>query len=563
MFLTGPAEAVEIDVRVTGLEDSHRTNVMSNLSMVRYQGLPDLTETMVQRLHTRAPEEIRAALQPFGHYEPTIESSLEFRGERWVATYAVTPGPPVRIEAVEFGITGAGENLPAFALPEWAPRPGDRLRHAVYARLKAHLLDTAANAGYLDGRFTRAEMRVSVERRSAVLVLHFETGERYRFGAITLEQDILDDDFIARYVQFEDGDPYSVNDLLTLQYALTDSEYFSVVDVEARREDAVDNSIPVTVSMEPRARHRYTVGVGYATDTGPRGILGFENRRVNARGHRLRADLKLSRVLTSIETRYLIPLENPVWERFTLASALAREELGDIETERAEVVGAYTTRTGRRQRTLTARVLRERDDLAGGASSRTQLIPGVEWTISAGDTGKRPRHGHRLLIAMDASDPAIGSATRFLRARVRGRLMRPVGEVDRFIMRGEVGAAYADDLTRLIASQRFFAGGDQSVRGYGYNDLGPVDVNGDIVGGRYLVTFGAEWEHWLTENWGVALFADTGNAFNDFDEGFKTGVGIGARWQLPFGVVAFDLAHPLDDPGGRAVRFHLNLGSDL
>lgn len=536
---------------------------MSNLSMVRYQGLPDLTETMIQRLHTRAPAEVRTALQPFGHYEPTIESSLELRGERWAARYRVTPGPPVRIETVEFEIAGAGKDLPAFKLPDWTPRPGDRLRHAIYERLKAHLLDAAANTGYLDGKFTHSEMRVSVERRAAVLVLHFETGERYRFGAITLEQDILDEDFVARYVQFDDGDPYSVHDLLTLQYALTDSEYFSVVDVEARREDAVDNVIPVSVMMEPRARHRYTIGFGYATDTGPRGLLGFENRRVNRLGHRLHADLKLSQVLTSIETRYLIPLANPVWERFTLAGVLAREELGDIETERAEIVAAYTTRERRRQRTLTARILRERDDLAGGASSRTQLIPGVEWTISAGDTGKRPRHAHRLLIAVAGSDPAIGSATRFLRARVRGRLMRPVGEVDRFIARGEIGAAYAEDLTRLLASQRFFAGGDQSVRGYGYNDLGPVDVNGDVTGGRYLVTFGVEWEHWLTENWGFAVFADTGNAFNDFDEGFNTGVGIGARWQLPFGVVAFDLAHPLDDPGGRAVRFHLNLGGDL
>lgn len=557
------AATTEIEVRIEGVENAMRDNVVAALSMERYRELPELNETMVRRLHARARDEVATALQPFGYYEPVIESELELRGSRWIATYRITPGVPVRIESIDVAVTGPGRESPVFAVPPWAPKPGDPLRHAAYERLKSHYLNAAANNGYLDARFTTHAMRVSVAAKSATIELRFETGERYRFGPITLQQDILDPDFVERYLQFEQGDPYSVGELLSLQYALTDSEYYGVVEVDARRENAVNLEIPVTVTMEPRARHRYTVGFGYATDTGPRGILGFENRRVNARGHRLHSDLKLSQVLQSLETRYLIPLENPVWERFTLAGAVAREEVGDIQTERVELVGAYTTREDRRQRTLSVRVLRERDELAGGASSRTQLIPGVEWLISGGATGKRPRHGHRMIIGFSASDPSLGAPTRFLQARGRIRLMRPVGDQDRFILRGEIGATYADELTRLVATQRFFAGGDQSVRGYGYNSLGPTNALGEVIGGRYLVTFGAEWEHWLTDSWGIAFFADTGNAFNDFDEGFKTGAGIGLRWQLPFGVVAFDLAHPFDDPKGRSVRFHLNLGSDL
>lgn len=557
------SQSTAIDVQVEGLSGTLRDNVLATLSVSRYREQPGLTETSIRRLHTRAPEEIRAALRPFGYYEPSIDAALTLRNGRWLARYAIDAGEPVRVAHVEIILDGPGASERLFAPPATAPRRGERLLHPKYEALKQHYLTTAANHGYLDARFTRSELRVSTTARTADMELHFSTGERYRFGPITLEQDILDDEFVARYVSFEEGDHYSIGDLLSLQYALTDSEYFTLVEVEARRDHADGLAVPVTVRMEPRRRHRYTAGVGYATDTGPRVLAGWENRRINPRGHRVSADLEVSEVRYSFNTRYVIPLKNPVWERLTIAANVLEEALGDVESSRAELVLAHTKRSGRWQQTIAGRLSRERDVLAGTQTYVSQFVPQGSWLYSGGETGVRARDGFRLGIDVAASDEFLGAPTRFLQLKSRLRTMHPVGERNRLLLRLEVGTTFAKNADLLPSSQRFFAGGDASVRGYRYNELGTVNADGDVIGGKHLLTASAEYEHWFNERWGAAVFVDAGNAFRDFGNPLRKSAGIGLRWGLPFAVVAVDVAQPIADPNDRSVRFHLTLGVDL
>ncbi len=557
------SQPVAIDVQVEGLPGTLRDNVLAMLSVSRYRDQPGLTETSIRRLHARAPDEIRAALRPFGYYAPTIDAALSVRNGRWRARYTINAGEPVRVAHVEIIIDGPGASDAAFAPPSTAPRRGERLLHPKYEALKQHYLTTAADRGYLDAAFTLSELRVSAAAQTADMELHFTTGERYRFGPITLEQDILDDAFVERYVSFEEGDHYSIGDLLSLQYALTDSEYFTLVEVDARREAAEGLAVPVTVRMEPRRRHRYTAGVGYATDTGPRVLAGWENRRINSLGHRVSADLEVSAVRYAFNTRYVIPLKDPVWERLTIAANVLEEELGDVESSRAELVIAHTKRNGRWQQTLAGRLSRERDLLAGTQTYVTQFVPQGSWLYSGGETGVRARDGFRLGIDVAASDEFLGAPTRFLQLKTRLRTMHPVGERDRLLLRIEVGTTFASNADLLPSSQRFFAGGDASVRGYRYNELGTVDANGNVVGGKHLLTGSAEYEHWFNERWGAAVFVDAGNAFRDFGDSVRKSAGVGLRWGLPFAVVALDVAQPIADPNDSSIRFHLTLGVDL
>lgn len=562
----GPAiaQTASIEVAVDGVSGGLRDNVFATLSVVRYRDQPGLNETTIRRLHARASDEIRIALRPFGYYEPTVRSTLQNRGGgRWFARYTVDPGPPIVVSRVEVVLDGAGAHDPAFALPATAPRRGQRLVHPRYEELKQFYLATAAELGYLDAAFTLSQMRVSVEDRSAELVLHLATGDRYEFGPITLEQDVLDEDFVQRFVTFAEGDDYRLSDLLSLQYALTDSEYFTLVEVDAKREDAVGLAVPVTVRMEPRAKHRYTAGIGYATDTGPRAIAGWENRRLNPRGHRLSADLEVSAVRYAFNTRYVIPLENPVWERLTFAANVLEEELGDVESSRAELVIAHTKRNGRWQQTLATRLSRERDLLGGSQIYTTQLVPQAAWLYSGGDTGVRARDGFRVNFDLAASDEFLGAPTRFVQLKTRLRTMHAVGDLDRLLLRIEVGTTWAGDADLLPSSQRFFAGGDASVRGYGYHEIGPVDAAGNVVGGSHLVTASAEYEHWFNDRWGAAAFVDAGNASRNLGDDLRKSVGVGLRWGLPFAVVSFDVARPVGDPRHDSVRFHLTLGVDL
>ncbi len=111
-------------------------------------------------------------------------------------------------------------------------------------------------------------------------------------------------------------------------------------------------------------------------------------------------------------------------------------------------------------------------------------------------------------------------------------------------------------------SLRYFAGGDQSVRGYDYQSLSPTNSDGDRIGGRYQFAASVEYQFSLTERWRIAAFADQGNAFNDLElPTLKQSVGVGVRWVSPVGPIRVDLAHPLD--GDQGVRLHFSMGPEL
>jgi translocation and assembly module TamA len=109
---------------------------------------------------------------------------------------------------------------------------------------------------------------------------------------------------------------------------------------------------------------------------------------------------------------------------------------------------------------------------------------------------------------------------------------------------------------------RFFAGGDNSIRGYQFRSLGPIDMDGDVIGGNRLLVGSVEYEHPVKPRWSVATFYDVGNAFRDSDFHAVAGAGIGARWQSPLGPIRLDLAKPLDGPDS-GMRYHISFGPDL
>jgi len=141
----------------------------------------------------------------------------------------------------------------------------------------------------------------------------------------------------------------------------------------------------------------------------------------------------------------------------------------------------------------------------------------------------------------------------------------------RLITRADLGATLADSVDDLPASRRFYAGGDNSIRGWGFDALGPNDPQTDkTVGGRYLAVGSLELERHIKGAWSAAVFTDFGNAFDpDYEQSFAQSVGLGLRWASPIGQVRFDLAFALttergdDEDGLPPARLHLVIGPDL
>jgi translocation and assembly module TamA len=562
-----------VEVEVAGLSDEVKRNVEAHLSIAKLGESGDdpdqaagstPSEENVRRLHAGARTEIEEALQPFGYYEPAVSSTLQRTDRGWLARYEVQPGDPTLLNAVEVRVLGEGGDEPGMrdALAAIELSAGDVLNHPRYEAAKQRLFDAAYRAGYIDVAYERAEILVRPRERQADIHLVVDTGPKYYFGDFAIEQEILDPGFIARFVEIARGDPFDPDRLIELQLALGDSGYFSNVTVDVMRDEAVDRQIPVSVLTTPRATQEYTLGMGYGTDTGPRLSLGTEFRRLNRRGHRFTSDLRLSGISTTVAAEYQVPVKEVATDTLSYRAQLGTQEIGDLETDQLSLGASWNDTWRGMQRRLYVTAHREDWDEGGNPFSASLLFPGMHLRSQQTADPLFTRKGHSWSSDIRGGSAALASATSFLRVHATGAIVQPFGERARLLFRSEYGAIDAGDFSRLPPSQRFFAGGDRSVRGYEYQQLGPEDATGATVGGRYLLIGTLELDYLFFGNYGAAVFVDAGNAANDPSPDLKRSVGVGFRWRSPVGMVRIDVAHPLDDPD-TDYRLHLSIGSDL
>ena len=559
--LLGSAARADIDIQVTGVDEDIRRNVLVFLSLERYKTRDDLDETLIGRLAERAEREAGSALRPFGYYEPTVRTELSrIAPGEWRARIAIEPGVPVLIDDVAVEVSGPGLEHPAFrAVLDALPlRRGARLNHATYDGLKGELRRLAATLGYAEARLTANEMLVDLASHTARIRLAMETGPRYSFGATTITQRSLDEDLLRRYLRFRESDPYDATELLRTQFALDDSQYFSTVEVIAGEPDRANLLIPVDVRAEPNRRNRYSVGIGYATDSKARSTLSWENRRLNDRGHRMRAELKAAQIEQSFETRYVVPIGDPALEKFSLEARWARDDRGDLETRTLRLQPSVTHVLGDWQRVLSASLSNVETLTAAtptqpaSRDSSLLVIPGISYaSVPRGYLGEA-LFSRTFNAELRGSAAALGAPTEFLQLKVEAEKVFNLAPKWNTYVRGQLGTTWVSETTKLPGTERFFAGGDRSVRGFGYNDLSPLDDGGAKIGGRHLFTGSAELIRDLPRNLALALFVDVGNAFDDFGDPLQYSAGIGVRFRLPVVSVGIDLAQPLTNPRCRS-----------
>lgn len=557
------AAGARVEVVVEGVSGAVQRNVLERLGIERQKDIPDLSDGRIRRLHEKAPDEIRLALQPFGYYRPVIEAELAPAEGGWRASYRIDPGPPVAIRELDLQLTGeaTGDERFQALLEQFPVKRGAALNHATYEDAKRALQSLAAERGYLDARFTRQEVRVDLAAYAADIALHFDTGPRYRFGPVTIAQDILDPAFVARFVPFRRGDPYATGALLELQGALGDSDYFANVEVLPHPEQAVAREVPIEVRLEPRKPDKYSLGIGYGTDTGARGSLGWERRYLNPEGHRLRSDLQLSEIKNSLTAAYIIPMRDPRTDYISFNAGIFDEDTETAESEIRTFGVSKVRARGKWRETTSLNFHNEKFDIGGETGSSTLVLPGISWMRVRADDRVYAARGSRLTLEVRGGANSLGSDTSFVQTRAQAKFIRRLG-TGRVIARADIGASRVTEFSELPASVRYFAGGDQSVRGYAYNTLGPMNDAGAVVGGRHLLVGSLEYEHRLAGNWSAAAFYDIGNAIDDFSDPLRKGAGIGLRWKTPVGQIRVDIAEALGEPG-RPRRFHLTIGPDL
>ncbi|MGM0638429.1 MAG: autotransporter assembly complex protein TamA [Pseudomonadota bacterium] len=601
-----PGWAVALDVRIDGIDGDVADNIRHYLD-----GL-DPEQLSRARVEGETQRLAREAMRVYGYYAPDIQLRLDDQDPPRHIDLTIAAGPRVTIERLSFTLNGDARDDPPFqdAIDDFSLAVGDPLVHAPYDRLRARLANLALERGYFDWRFTDRRLEVRPFAESARLYLALDSGPRYRFGDVTLSGSHIEHQRLRNMLTFTPGAPYLAGELAHYNQQLGQTGWFGSISVRPRLIEgeplfldtaladdangwwgeldassvqadtpnvqmaAVDAAaavarrgppeVPIDVTLTPADRHQFEVGVGYATDVGPRLRFSWEQPWINRYGHGLDHDLFLSAPEQRFAGVYNMPLDDPLRDSYRFQYGFRHRDNQDTRSLEATVEGGRRWEFENRWvQTIYVRTTFEDFTQGGDDEQVVILYPGISWSRTRTRNPTFPTWGDRQRLSFEISDGLWGSGADFLRMTGETQWIRMFGDNIRLVGGIGIGAIETDDFDKIPPSLRFFAGGDRSIRGYAYESLSPRNEEDRLTGGQQLFTASAELQRRVTGDWWGAAFIDTGDAFDAWGpDDLNTGAGLGVRWISPVGPIRFDIAHPFDDEDN-AWRIHFAIGPEF
>ncbi|WP_217520850.1 autotransporter assembly complex protein TamA [Vibrio metschnikovii] len=551
----------KVDLTIRGLSGDLKDNVDAYLSSI---STSDYSTQL--RFQSRLEQRITAALNALGYYHPTFV--FEVTEPDRAMTVHVSPGEVVRLAVVEIVIEGEAQQDADFArvIERSGLKVGETLNHSQYDSLKSSLRNLALQKGYFDGDFQLSRLEVVPDRHQAFVRLHFDSGIRYHFGATSISGSQIEEVRVRSLQPFKQGDPYLVSQVGQFNLNLANTDWFSSVFVKPDLEqlNPEQRELPMVVALAPKARNQLETGIGYSTDVGVRGSLKWKKPWLNEYGHSFDSSLSISGPEQSITAGYKIPLENVLHEYYRIQYGMKHVDNRDTESlESNLVLERHWLLDSGWHRTVFLRYLIESYEQGLQDDGAQFLMPGITYTRTRTRLNRSLlTWGDKQTITLEYADPSVISETRATRVQAGSSWVRSLGERHRGLFRIDGSANFADEFDKLPPSLRFFAGGDNNLRGYGYQSISPRDASGSLTGAKYMATSSLEYQYRIGGNWWAALFVDYGDAFNDTPD-WKTGTGFGLRWVSPVGPLRLDFAWGLDSEPGDQFKLHFTLGPEL
>lgn len=568
-----------LEVKIEGI--SHKKaleNAQNATDIYSLNGKNAPSELRIQWLYEEGVKQIADALQPYGYYRAKIKGDLIFQKELITVTYQVDPGKQIPIGELILGVTDL-PNLKARDTKEAQSeyntftkiisssklKVGAPLNHTQYEATKNKLSQTASELGYFDAFYPHHELIVNLNNYEAEINLQMTLGDRYLFGSSTFHQDYFANEFLERFLHnMRENSDYSDQKLVELQATFNETNYFEDVMIMPKI-NYETKEVPLDIYLRLRKQRTLTLGVGYSSDIGAKVMGGLNWHYINRYGHRLNTSLLLGQKKRDATINYQIPGSNPSQDSYNIYFNY------DFENTSTKDYTTYLIGTSKERRrdqymygySLHYQYDRFRD-ISGQKQNSKLLIPTFygEWKSAA--TIPFNQFGFKVEGKIRGAIDSIGSDISFIQASIGLQTFIPLGNNDRFLIRGTIGdtSLKTKDLHKLPPSLRFYTGGDNTVRGYQFDGIGERGYNGEIYGGKKLAVASIEYEHKISPNFAIATFVDAGDAYNSKLE-FKYGAGAGIRWYSQIGAVKLDLAHGFDKEFGDTVRLHLNIGLEL
>ncbi|WP_183814826.1 autotransporter assembly complex protein TamA [Parvularcula dongshanensis] len=609
----GTSLAAELDVTVVieGIEDGGLRGQVRQVSQIQ-RAADDAYGSLapIRRAADADTQAIRDYLVAKGYYAATVTPQVRRAEDDVTVTFTVNPGRRFEITdyRIEYDEESAGERPQRFS--DAGLKPDGQPIGESFQTLESGLLNKLWDDGYPAAESMGRRVEADFSKGTATAVFPIRSGPLSTYGDVRVEGETRTrPDHIAAYRTFEAGEIYSREDIDEYREALAETGLFREVQV-GPAPPGPGGVTDVLVDVTERERRTIQAGASYSTDVGPGVTASWENRNLFRRGETLFARAAVAQPLQELELTFQKP-----WPRLPGSwklSTLFQNENTDAYEAQSATVGASIDKWWLNRNLQTVAGLRYQisyiDETAGAGdglpppegedTTRTfqaVSIPlAVIWNNETSELNPTDGFRARALV-----EPFFGD-TQFNRVVLEGGSR--VGFGDDQVMgkstlvagRFRIGATYGADRADIPATERFFAGGGGSVRGYGYQEAGPLNVveqgdgtlvyrdgtpfafevneDGEVtndpivpigsIGGASIAEGNVEFRQKITQNIQLAAFADAGTVFEsqtpDFSGDLLVGAGLGVRYFTPIGPVRLDVAVPLNRRKLTASRTYVN-----
>jgi len=552
-----------INFKVEVADERIKANVLAFLESKTYDC--QAITSKISRQHKDLLSVVQTAAQPFGYFNAQITVEVPKQVNCETVNLKISPGPLVLIQQSDIELIDSTDTDLNALINGHGLGSGQALNQIEYERLKSQLLDLANEKFYLDAVFTVQRIDVYPETNLADISLKFNPGPRYSVSAVNIQVDppFLSQTLIEKMVNIKTGQQITQSQLYQIKQQLNSYGYFNQVLFDINESAKENGAVPIDITLTPAAKYDYSVGLGFSTDNGAKSSFKYNNHRVNNRGHQFNSQLNLSELNNEFAAAYKVPSEiKPAAKWFNIQLGYKDEQTDYIDSQTSKLGFSQTRiRNNKWQNINFIDLVHETFDTGVERGNSLLVVPGISWSLTDADKIARPSRGYKFQAELKGAAEELMSDASFAQLTVSGKFIHSFGGTNRMLYRAQFGATASSDFDQLPTTYRFFAGGDQSIRGFDYESISPFNAAGDLAGGKHVAVASIEFEHQFAPQWAVAAFTDFGDAFSSkFD--FKYSVGAGIRWFSPIGPIRVDIGVPLNQDQ-TDFRLHVTIGPDL
>ncbi|SDZ61017.1 autotransporter secretion outer membrane protein TamA [Variovorax sp. YR266] len=572
-------DAFTVDVRGP---EAVRDYLKLHLEIQRYRELDDLGATEISRLMVAAEANARELLGTMGYFSPTLTLELNETPESTKApreiVITVSPGESTKVSNVQISYGGpiandaTAEAQRDSIRTNWALRAGQPFTQQAWDDAKTTALRSLTAKRFPTGSIEISRAEVDADRSEARLSVTYQSGPAYKFGPLMLHGiQRYDPDGARRIARLPSGTDYDQQKLLDAQQRLASSGYYDSVFLTLDTESGNPLAAPVIAQLREAPLQKVVMGVGFTTDNGPRLSIDHIHNQIPLLGWRSVSRLSVDNDIKSLGTEWKAIPDDRGWQWFSGAE-LKSEQSGSYVVDSGRLRGGRSKSGDHIDRSYFLQYDYAQNRGINAPPSASAVTANWGWTGRYFDDNASPSRGFGLALEVAAGYTLTGEQTPFTRTYARWLGVLPLGSADdkeararrsRLQLRVEAGAVSAKDSAQIPSTLMFLTGGDTTVRGYSYKQIGTVRADGQTVAGRYLGVASVEWQRPFVYNgklteWESVVFADAGAVADKPGElKPKVGVGVGARWRSPVGPVQADLAYGVDS---KKFRLHFRLG---